>query len=126
MNLENLPLQVQLRLIPHTIKEYVSQIQSFRNIEIRAQKKAIWKKSMLIEGQHVRAGQVLFRIMPKLYEAEYLKAQAETKAAELENDEYENARRQKDCLRRSTEYLAHSKTGRRKGQISHLQNIPPS
>ena len=65
-------------------KEYVSQIQSFRNIEIRAQEKGYLEKINVDEGQHVRAGQVLFRIMPKLYEAEYLKAQAETKAAELE------------------------------------------
>jgi membrane fusion protein (multidrug efflux system) len=36
------------------------------------------------EGQYVKAGQVLFRIMPKIYEAELLKAQAAVKEAELE------------------------------------------
>ena len=36
------------------------------------------------EGQFVQSGQLLFRIMPKMYEAELLKAQAESKAAEIE------------------------------------------
>lgn len=65
-------------------KEYVSQIQSVRNIEIRAQEKGYLQKIYVDEGQQVKAGQVLFRIMPKLYEAEVLKSEAETKAAEIE------------------------------------------
>jgi membrane fusion protein (multidrug efflux system) len=36
------------------------------------------------EGRTVRAGQLLFRIMPKLYEAELQKAEAEVRAAEIE------------------------------------------
>lgn len=65
-------------------KEYVSQIQSVKNIEIRAQEKGFLEKIFVDEGQHVKAGQVLFRIMPKIYEAEYLKTQAVVKEAELE------------------------------------------
>ncbi|WP_131537292.1 efflux RND transporter periplasmic adaptor subunit [Pedobacter nototheniae] len=65
-------------------KEYVSQIKSVRNIEIRAQEKGYLQKIYVDEGQRVHAGQVLFKIMPKLFEAEVLKAQAETKAAEIE------------------------------------------
>src|SRR6218665_1501906 len=65
-------------------KEYVSQIRSVRNIEIRAQEKGFLQNIYVDEGQYVKAGQVLFRIMPKLYEAELLKAQAEGKAAEIE------------------------------------------
>jgi membrane fusion protein (multidrug efflux system) len=65
-------------------KEYVSQIQSVRNIELRAQEKGYLQNIYVDEGQAVIAGQILFRIMPKLYEAELLKAQAETKAAEIE------------------------------------------
>ncbi len=65
-------------------KEYVSQIRSIRNIEIRAQEKGYLQNIYVDEGQFVKAGQLLFRIMPKLYEAEFLKAQAETKAAEIE------------------------------------------
>lgn len=66
------------------VKEYVSQIRSVRNIEIRSQEKGYLQNIYVDEGQFVKAGQVLFRIMPKVYEAELLKAQAETKAAEIE------------------------------------------
>ena len=65
-------------------KEYVAQIRSVRNIEIRAQEKGYLQNIYVDEGQYVKAGQLLFRIMPKLYEAELLKAQAEAKAAEIE------------------------------------------
>lgn len=65
-------------------KEYVSQIRSVRNIEIRAQEKGFLQNIYVDEGQFVKAGQILFRIMPKMYEAELLKAQAEQKAAEIE------------------------------------------
>src|SRR3954453_976658 len=65
-------------------KEYVSQIKSVRNIEIRAQEKGYLQNIYVDEGQYVKAGQILFRIMPKMYEAELLKAQAEQKQAEIE------------------------------------------
>src|SRR4051812_8108203 len=73
-----------LRLDTSFSKEYVSQIKSVRNIEIRAQEKGYLQNIYVDEGQFVRAGQVLFRIMPKIYEAEVLKAQAESKATEIE------------------------------------------
>jgi membrane fusion protein, multidrug efflux system len=65
-------------------KEYVSQIKSIRNIEIRTQEKGFLQNIYVDEGQYVSSGQVLFRIMPKMYEAELLKAQAEAKGAEIE------------------------------------------
>lgn len=65
-------------------KEYVSQIRSIRNIEIRALEKGYLQTIYVDEGQYVKAGQVLFRIMPKIYEAELLKVQAEAKTAEIE------------------------------------------
>jgi len=65
-------------------KEYVSQIKSVRNIEIRAQEKGYLQSIYVDEGQFVRAGQLLFRIMPKIYEAELSKAQAEARAAGIE------------------------------------------
>ena len=64
-------------------REYVSQIRSVRNIEVRAQEKGYLQNIYVDEGQFVKSGQLLFRIMPKIYEAELLKAQAETKAALL-------------------------------------------
>lgn len=65
-------------------KEYVSQIRSIRNVEIRGQEKGYLENIYVDEGQFVQAGQLLFKIMPKLYEAELQKAQAEVQAAEIE------------------------------------------
>ena len=62
-------------------KEYVSQIRSVRNIEIRALEKGYLQTIYVDEGQSVKAGQVLFRIMPKIYEAELSKVEAEAKSA---------------------------------------------
>lgn len=65
-------------------KEYVAQIQSLRNIEVRAQEKGYLQSINVDEGRYVHAGQVLFRIMPNMYQAEKLKALAEVKEAEIE------------------------------------------
>jgi membrane fusion protein (multidrug efflux system) len=65
-------------------KEYVAQIQSVQNIEIRALVKGYIQTINVDEGQQVKAGQVLFNIMPKQYEAELQKAKAEARTAELE------------------------------------------
>ena len=66
------------------LKEYVAQIQSIQNVEIRAQEKGFLEIVNIDEGQRVSAGQVLFRIMPRIYEAEYQKATATAKIVELE------------------------------------------
>jgi membrane fusion protein (multidrug efflux system) len=64
--------------------EYVCQIRSIRNIELRAQEKGYLQDIYVDEGQFVKKGQLLFRIMPRMYEAELQKAQAEVNAAEIE------------------------------------------
>ena len=73
-----------LRIDTSFTREYVAQIRSIKNIEIRAQEKGFLQNIYVDEGQFVKAGQVLFKIMPKIYEAELMKAQAETAAAEIE------------------------------------------
>ncbi|SQG05953.1 Efflux pump periplasmic linker BepF [Elizabethkingia meningoseptica] len=65
-------------------KEYVAQIQSVKNIEVRAQEKGFLEKIYVDEGQFVHAGQTLFRIMPQLYQAELMKAKAEAEQASIE------------------------------------------
>ena len=66
------------------IKEYVAQIQSLENVEIRSQEKGYLEALHCDEGRQVKAGQLLFSIMPKLYQAEYLKAKAEARLVGLE------------------------------------------
>ena len=73
-----------LKLDTSFTKEYVSQIKSVRNIEIRALEKGFLQKIYVDEGQSVKAGQLLFKIMPKMYEAELAKATAEAKSSEIE------------------------------------------
>tara|TARA_R110000868_G_scaffold314821_3_gene575747 strand:+ start:1068 stop:1334 length:267 start_codon:yes stop_codon:yes gene_type:complete len=43
-------------------KEYVSQIRSVKNIEIRALEKGFLQKIYVDEGQYVKQGQLLFKI----------------------------------------------------------------
>lgn len=65
-------------------KDYVSQIHSIRHIEVRAMEKGYLKHISVDEGQHVKKGQLMFQIMPNVYQAELQKAQAESKATEIE------------------------------------------
>ena len=74
-------------------KEYVSQIKSIQHIELRAQERGYLQKIYVDEGQAVKQGQLLFQIMPKLYEAEMQRAQAENNFAEIE---YKNTKRLAD------------------------------
>lgn len=98
-------------------KEYVSQIRSVRNIELRAQEKGYLQNIYVDEGQFVRAGQVLFRIMPKLYEAELLKAQAEAKAAEIE---LQNAKTlaDKNIVSKNEQAMAQAKLDQARAEIA--------
>jgi len=75
------------------IKEYVSQIRSIRHIELRALEKGYLQKIYVDEGQFVKEGQLLFQIMPNLYQAEQQKAKAEADFAEIE---YKNTKRLAD------------------------------
>ncbi|HRG94076.1 MAG TPA: biotin/lipoyl-binding protein, partial [Chitinophagaceae bacterium] len=65
-------------------KEYVGQIQSINHIELRSQEKGYLQKIYVDEGQFVRKGQLMFKIMPVLYQAEVEKARAEANFAEIE------------------------------------------
>jgi len=98
-------------------KEYVSQIRSVRNIEIRAQEKGYLQNIYVDEGQFVKAGQLLFRIMPKMYEAELLKAQAEAQAAEIE---LQNAKTlaDKNVVSKSEQALAQAKLEKAKAEVA--------
>ncbi len=106
-----------LRMDTTFTKEYVSQIRSVRNIELRAQEKGYLQNIYVDEGQFVKAGQVLFRIMPKLYEAELLKAQAEAKAAEIE---LQNAKTlaDKNIVSKNEQAMAQAKLDQAKAEIA--------
>ncbi|MEJ8818582.1 efflux RND transporter periplasmic adaptor subunit [Lacibacter sp. H407] len=65
-------------------KEYVGQVQSSSHIELRSQERGFLEKIFVDEGQFVKKGQLLFKIMPLIYQAEVAKAKAEMEFAEIE------------------------------------------
>jgi membrane fusion protein (multidrug efflux system) len=70
-------------------KDYVSQVHSIQHIELRAMEKGYLQKIYVDEGQFVKKGQMIFKIMPNIYEAEMEKAKAEAEFARIE---YENTK----------------------------------
>lgn len=98
-------------------KEYVSQIRSVRNIEIRAQEKGYLQDIYVDEGHFVKAGQLMFRIMPKVYEAELLKAEAEAKTEEIE---LQNAKTlaDKNIVSKNEQAVAQAKLDQAKAEIA--------
>jgi membrane fusion protein (multidrug efflux system) len=70
-------------------QEYVCQIRSISHIELRAQERGYLQKIFVDEGRVVKKGQLLFQIMPTLYEADMHKAQAEANFAQIE---YQNTK----------------------------------
>lgn len=69
--------------------EYVSQVHSINHIELRSQERGFLQNIYVDEGQFVKKGQLMFQIMPLLYQAEMNKAEAEANFAEIE---YQNTK----------------------------------
>lgn len=105
-------------------KEYVCQIQSIRHIELRALEIGYLQRIYVDEGQFVKQGQLLFQIMPNLYQAEMQKAKADAQYAEIE---YQNTKRLADgnVVSRNELAMAKAKYDREKAELDlrkvHLQ-----
>jgi membrane fusion protein (multidrug efflux system) len=65
-------------------REYVAQIRSANHIELRSQEKGYLQNIYVDEGQFVKKGQLMFKLLPVIYEAEVEKAKAEANFAEIE------------------------------------------
>ncbi len=70
-------------------REFVAQIQSSNHIELRSQERGYLQSIYVDEGQLVQKGQLMFKLMPAVYEAEVAKAKAEVNFAEIE---YKNSK----------------------------------
>jgi membrane fusion protein (multidrug efflux system) len=70
-------------------REYVCQVQASRHIDVRALERGYIERVAVSEGQTVRAGQLMFKIQPLTYQAEFQRASAEVAAARVE---YENTK----------------------------------
>jgi membrane fusion protein (multidrug efflux system) len=67
-------------------REYVCQIHSRSNIEVCALERGYLEATHVKEGQRVKQGDPMFQIMPRIYQAELKRAEAEAKAAKVEYD----------------------------------------
>src|SRR5690606_25021423 len=70
-------------------REYVAQIHAIQHIELRALERGYLQGIYVDEGKFVKHGSMMFQIMPLVYQAEVLKAQAE---ADLTEIEYKNTK----------------------------------
>lgn len=96
------PIQIDTTIY----KEYVAQIHSANHIELRSQEKGYLQKIFVDEGQMVKKGQLMFKLMPAIYEAEVGKAKAELNFTEIE---YKNTKKLADDNVVSTNELAMAK-----------------
>jgi membrane fusion protein (multidrug efflux system) len=97
-------------------KSYVCQIHSIQHIELRALEKGYLQNINVDEGQHVKKGQLLFQIMPVIYQAETQKAQAEVNFIEIE---YQNTKKLADSniVSRNELALAKAKLDKAKAEL---------
>jgi len=105
-------------------REYVSQIHAIQHIEVRALEKGYLQNIYVDEGQFVKKGQVMFQIMPLIYNAELQKAQAEADFVEIE---YQNTKQlsEKNVVSPNELALAKAKLNKAKAELAlaqtHLQ-----
>lgn len=71
-------------------RDYVCQIRSCRNIEIRALERGYLEVVNVKEGQFLKEGDLMFSILPRVYNAVVKRAEAEAQVARVE---YENTKR---------------------------------
>lgn len=97
-------------------REYVSQIRSIQHIELRALEKGYLQNIYVDEGQLVKKGQLLFQIMPLVYQAEAQKSQAELNFTEIE---YQNTKALADSniVSKNELALAHAKLQKAKAEL---------
>lgn len=105
-------------------REYVAQIHAISHIELRALERGYLQDIYVDEGQHVKKGQLMFKIMPLLYQAELQKSKAEAQYAEIE---YLNTKKLSDSniVSPNELALAKAKLDKAKAEVSlaqtHLQ-----
>ena len=73
-----------LRKSTELTRDYVAQIRAIQHIEVRAIERGYLQGIFVDEGQSVEKGHKMFQIMPLVYQAEVLKAQAEADRSEIE------------------------------------------
>jgi membrane fusion protein (multidrug efflux system) len=98
-------------------RNYVCIIKAHQHIEIRALEKGYLEKIYVDEGKPVKAGQVMFRLFPVVYQAEKERASAEVNYARVE---FENARQlaEKNIISPNELALAAAKLKKAEAELS--------
>lgn len=101
-------------------QEYVCQIHSIQHIELRSLERGYLQNIYVDEGQFVKKGQILFQIMPLLFQAELEKAQAELDFAKIE---YQNTKSLSDSniVSKNELALAKAKVDKAMAELSLAQ-----
>jgi membrane fusion protein (multidrug efflux system) len=76
------PIQKQVT----TARQYVCQVHSCRHIEVRAINSGYLNEIAVKEGQSIKEGELMFKILPILYKARYESEVAEAQLAQIEYD----------------------------------------
>ena len=99
---------------------YVCQIRAIQHIELRALEKGYLQKIYVDEGKYVKQGQLMFQIMPAMYNAEFQKAEAEVNFVERE---YLNTKSLADSniVSKNELALAKAKLNKAKAEMSIAQ-----
>ncbi len=98
-------------------KNYVCVINSIQHIELRALEKGYLQNIYVDEGQFIKKGQLMFKILPTIYEAEVSVAKAQK---EFEEIEYQTTQRLADKKIVSPNELAMSKAKLEKAKAELL------
>ena len=109
-----------MRMDTSVTKNYVCQIHSSQHIELRALERGYLEKIYVDEGQFVKKGQLMFQILPRLYQAELQRAEAEAHYAQIE---YENTKRlaDQDVVAPNELALASAKYDKAKAELALAQ-----
>ncbi|MGQ9863699.1 MAG: efflux RND transporter periplasmic adaptor subunit [Bacteroidia bacterium] len=92
-------------------------MKAYQHTEIRALEKGYLEKIYVDEGKPVRKGQLMFQLLPVIYQAEREKAQAEVNYAEIE---YQNAKQlaEKNVISPNELALAKAKWDKAKAELA--------
>ncbi|GAB4199744.1 MAG: efflux RND transporter periplasmic adaptor subunit [Bacteroidia bacterium] len=98
-------------------KQYVSIVKAYQHTEIRALEKGYLEDIYVDEGKFIKKGQLMFRILPIVYQAELEKAKAELNYAQVE---YNNTKQlaEKNVVSPNELALAEAKLNKAKAEVA--------
>ena len=115
-----LEVTTPLRQDTSITREYVAQIHAIQHIELRALERGYLQNIFVDEGQLVKQGQPMFKIMPNVYQVDLMKAEAEAKTVQIE---FENTKSlaEKNIVSQNELALARAKLDKANAEVRLAQ-----